>query len=138
MKDIQNQLKMHEGFRKYPYRDSEGYMTIGYGWNLEAKGLPRDIALILLKREIKRIKKELDRYDWYLALSPVRRKVIIDMSYNLGVDGMLGFKKMVAAIKEKDYEKAADEMLDSLWADQVGERADRLAKMMRTNKDYKE
>jgi lysozyme len=57
---------------------------------------------------------------------------MINMAFNLGFAGMMKFKKMIAAIEKKDFEQAATEMLNSRWADQVGERADRLAKMMFT------
>lgn len=80
--------------------------------------------------------EDLKEYYWFTTLDDIRQKVVIDMAFNLGVNGVLSFKNMIQALKEKDYDKAAEEMLDSLWAEQVGNRADRLAKMMRTDEDY--
>lgn len=127
------QLKDHEGFRKYPYEDSEGILTIGYGWNLEANGLPKDMCEELLEQKIHDINVQLKEVEWYNKLSPIRKRVIIDMAYNLGIGGLLEFKKMIQAIKEDDYQTASLEMLDSKWARQVHGRADRLARMMKTN-----
>ncbi|MGM0411280.1 MAG: glycoside hydrolase family protein [Bacillota bacterium] len=136
MKSIVEQLELHEGFRSDPYKDTEGYLTIGYGRNLDAKGISREEAAHLLENDIKEVVKDLKKHYWFTTLDKIRQKVIIDMAFNLGVNGLLSFKKMIQALKEKNYDKTADEMLDSLWAEQVGNRADRLARMMRTGEDY--
>jgi lysozyme len=62
-----------------------------------------------------------------------RQAVILDMAYNLGISGVLMFKKMWAEIGRAYFRAAADEMLDSKWAKQVGDRADRLASIMATD-----
>lgn len=64
-------------------------------------------------------------------LGPTRQDVLINMAYNLGIAGFLKFEKMLQAVKERDYQKAADEMVDSIWSGQVGKRADQLAYFMR-------
>ena len=132
------QLKLHEGLRLKPYRDSVGKLTIGIGRNLDDKGITREEARTMCMNDIEEVRRQLHLYDWFVDLSEIRKKVIIDMAFNMGIYGMLTFKKMITAIKNKDYNLAADEMLDSKWAGQVGQRARRLAKMMRTNEDYKE
>ena len=72
-----------------------------------------------------------EEFKWFHALDEVRQRVIINMVFNLGYAGVCKFKKMIAAIEDKNYTKASDEMVNSRWYDQVGERAQRLCYMMR-------
>ena len=136
MKSIEEQLILHEGLELKPYRCSAGKLTIGVGRNLEDKGISRGEALFLLRNDIKEVEQALSRYRWYMQLDPVRKKAIVDMAFNLGVSGLLQFQRMIAALEQGDYNAAAFEMLDSRWARQVGRRALRLEKMMRTGEDY--
>ena len=136
MKSIEEQLILHEGLRLKPYRCTAGKLTIGVGRNLEDKGLSKEEALFLLRNDIREITEQLERLGWYRALDPIRQKVIIDMAFNLGLSGLLSFKRMIQALNCYDYNTAADEMVNSLWYRQVGKRAERLVKMMRTGEDY--
>lgn len=136
MKSIEEQLILHEGLRLKPYRDTVGKLTIGVGRNLEDKGLTKDEALFLLRNDIAEVTEALSKYEWYNRLDPVRQKVIIDMAFNLGLAGLLGFKKMIAALEQGDYYQAYVEMVNSRWFSQVRTRAVRLAEMMRTGEDY--
>jgi len=136
MHSIIEQLKKHEGFKSKPYKDTEGFLTIGYGWNLDVNGLPEDICETLLRRKTEEIYKILNKYDVFKKLDNVRKKVLLDMAYNLGINSLFKFEKMFNALEEDDYEKAAEEMRDSKWAKQVKTRADRLIKMMKTGEDY--
>lgn len=136
LKKIEEQLILHEGLRLKPYKCPAGYLTIGVGRNLETKGISREEALFLLRNDIKEIERALSKYDWYMKLDPIRQKVLIDMCFNLGLAGLLQFRRMITALISGDYETAADEMLASKWAKQVGARAQRLARMMRTGQDY--
>lgn len=136
MKSIKEQLILHEDLKLKPYEDSEGYITIGVGHNLDAQGVKRELVMKWLDEDVKEVVDELEQYDWFHKLDIVRQKVIIDMGFNLGVPGLLEFKKMIQAIKEDDYERAVAEMKDSKWHDQVKDRASRLEKMMRTGEDY--
>jgi len=138
MAHITEQLILHEGLRLKPYRDTVGKLTIGVGRNLDDVGISRDEAEYLLRNDIAKVMASLSKFDWFNSLDFVRRKVIIDMAFNLGLGGLLLFKNMISAIKEQDYKRAAAEMLDSKWAQQVKTRADRLALMMETGKDYDE
>jgi len=135
MHSIIEQLKLHEGFRSKPYKDTEGYLTIGFGRNLDAKGISKEEGEYLLMNDLDEAFELLFDKPYFNKLSEVRKKVLLDMAYNLG-SKFFQFKKMIAALKEDNYDKAADEMLDSLWAEQVGKRAKRLALMMRTGEDY--
>lgn len=125
-------LERHEGRRQFPYRDSVGKLTIGVGFNLDDVGLhPEEIDFILSNRiELVRTRL-LQVLPEYRDMSAIRRMVLIDMVFNLGLTRFLKFKRMLAAIALHDYNLAAEEMLDSKWATQVGGRARRLAEMMR-------
>lgn len=121
----------HEGLRLKPYRCPSGKLTIGIGRNLEDVGITKAEAMFLLANDIKRVSAELNAFDWFKGLDPVRQLVLMDMCFNLGLSNLLKFKKMISALERGDYDKAHVEMLDSLWATQVGSRAWKLAKMMK-------
>lgn len=127
-------LTLHEGVRRFPYRDSVGKLTIGIGFNLDDEGLyPEEMEFILENRLNKVYSLAIKEFDSFRQLGFVRQMVIVDMLYNMGPSRVKGFKRMWAAIDKKDYQLAAKEMLDSKWARQVHGRADRLALMMETN-----
>ena len=126
-------LIKEEGMRLKPYRCSKGKLTIGVGRNLDDKGLSNEEALFLLQNDIQEaitsLKKE---FPFFQSLSMDRQIVLIDMCFNLGINRLKGFKKMIKAIEEKDYSLASKEMLSSLWAKQVGARSKDLAHLMET------
>lgn len=124
-----------EDLRLKPYRDTVGKLTIGYGRNLDDKGISVDEAAYFLDDDIPYHTKELENFPFFNGLDDARKIVLADMSFNLGFKRLSGFRKMLAAVANKDYETAANEMLDSTWATQVGERAERLAEMMRTGEN---
>lgn len=138
------QLRLHEGERRKPYRDTVGKLTIGIGRNLDDKGLRRDEIEYLLANDIADARADLDRYlPWWRGLDPVRQRVLIDMMFNMGAGspsrgGLLSFVNTLSEIRRGNYAFAADMMLASKWAGQVGRRAVRLATMMRTGLDYSE
>jgi len=123
-------IKRHEGLRLKPYDDSVGVLTIGYGYNLE-KGISQNIADQLFKESMEEVYAEALTFPWYTNLSPVRRAVVENMLFNLGKTRFLKFKKFIGYMESGDYFLAADEMLDSKWARQVGYRARELSEMMR-------
>ena len=127
-------LKLHEGYRQYPYTDSLGIVTIGYGRNLESRGLTESEATYLLEQDVDQAEEYLHKgYDYYYELSGERKAVMIDMMVNLGATRLRSFRKMHEALEDQDYEVAALEMLDSKWARQVGTRAITLSKIMQSN-----
>ena len=138
MKDlVKTMLVVDEGLRLKPYRDTVGKLTIGVGRNLDDVGISEDEAFYLLENDIqKAIQDATDIFGTsvWLSLDEIRQAVIIDMLFNLGKPRFLTFRKFIQAVKEKDFERAAKEMLDSRWARQVKKRAKRLAYMMRTGK----
>lgn len=130
--ELREQLIIDEGLRLKPYKDSVGKLTIGVGRNLDDRGISMHEAMFLLDNDIEAVEDDLDqRLPWWRGLSDARQLVIANMCFNLGICRLLGFKNTLAAIKSGDYAAAADGMLASKWAGQVGKRAHRLAKMMR-------
>jgi lysozyme len=129
---LRAQLIRHEGLRLRPYIDTVGKTTIGVGRNLDDRGISESEALFLLDNDIDMSIDELRaRFEWFDELSEVRQRVLVDMTVNLGMPKLLGFKRTLAAIKRGDYVAAAAGMMASRWATQVGRRAHRLAAMMR-------
>ena len=126
-------LVRHEGLRRLAYEDSVGVLTIGVGRNIEEVGLSDDEIYYLLKNDIRRCETELDNsFRWYKDLDQVRQEAMINLCFNLGITRLRKFKLALRAMEAKDYEDAADEFLDSLWATQVGQRAVEVAEMIRT------
>jgi lysozyme len=126
-------LKLHEGLRLKPYKDTVGKLTIGYGRNLTDRGLTEVEAEFLLDNDIKGHSEELVKaLPWLVDLDPARQAVLVDMAFNLGVPGLLKFKNTLRAVREGRFEDAAKGMLASKWARQVKGRAVRLAQVMKT------
>jgi lysozyme len=107
---------------------------LGVGRNLDDVGISENEALILLANDIKRCQTEASKFAWFNALSEVRQDVILSMLFNLGLPRFKGFRKMIAALARRDYVEAADQMLESQWAEQVGDRVLTLSRMMESNK----
>lgn len=135
---LEQQLRRDEGEKLYAYSDHLGYLTIGVGRLIDKRkggGISKEESAILLANDIRRKTSELvERLPWVKQLSPARRGVLINMAFQMGVDGLLGFKNTLQMIKEGRYEEASRAMLNSLWAQQTPERAVRLARQMATDK----
>lgn len=130
------QLRMHEGVEKFPYKCTAGYLTIGVGRNIEERGLLDDEIDFLLDNDIEVVLNEVSvTFDWFFNLTEVRQRVVADMIFNLGLPRFKQFKNMIAALEEGDWSEAANQMMDSKWAKQVGARAERLRDMMETDED---
>jgi lysozyme len=124
-------LLAEEGYRKFPYKDSEGILTIGIGRNIQDKGVSRIEANYLLKNDILDAQDDLIRViDNFDQLPEYVQIVLLDMAFNMGIVKLLDFEKMLHAVENKDFKNAAFEMMNSKWATQVGYRAKNLAKMM--------
>ena len=129
-------IKQHEGTKKVgnrhiPYKCSAGKLTIGYGRNLE-KGISEAAALFLFREDMEEIRAQCITLSYYPQLGIVRQAVIENMVYNLGFTVFNTFVRTNKAIAEGRYEDAAQYMLESKWATQVGKRAVVLSNMMRT------
>jgi len=110
---------------------------VGVGRNLEDLGLTDGEINFLLRNDLTRVQSELlNAVPCYHRLSEVRQCVLMDMCFNLGINRFMQFKMMLTALEMGEYKEAANEMLDSRWAKQVGQRANRLANMMATDEWY--
>lgn len=128
---LKNILVRHEGLRLKPYKDTVGKLTIGVGRNLDDVGISEDEAMYMLDNDVDRVLVECRReWPWFDGLNETRRIVLASMVFNMGLPRVRGFKKALAAMEAGDWKAAADEMLDSRWAVQVGRRATELAQMM--------
>ena len=129
---LAKELTNDEGIRSKVYVDTVGKKTIGVGRNLDDVGLSDDEIQFLLKNDISRVLDELDRaLPWFRIMSDNRQRVLANMSFNLGLPTLLQFKATLAAMQAGRYDDAAAGMMDSKWSSQVGQRAVRLAQMMR-------
>ncbi len=124
-------LHSEEGFRSKPYRCSEGKLTIGIGWNLDA-GISWEEAVLVLRLQVQRIRSSLKtRLPWFVDLNEARQAALVSMAFQIGASGLLAFKKTLELIKQGNYQTASREMLNSKWAQQTPGRAQRTAYMMR-------
>lgn len=149
---LRNELIRDEGLQLKAYRCTAGSLTIGVGRNLDSVGIiaeetmsmkitksgvlkygiTREQALKMLDYDIERFIAALDRrMPWWREMSPIRQRVVVNMTFNLGITGLLKFKNTLKAMREGRYEAAAQGMEKSLWYRQVGDRAKRLVSMMR-------
>lgn len=134
--DLNAELVKHqrwaEDVRPFPYEDSVGKLTIGVGRNLDDRGLSAEEINFLHQNDLDIIWEEASGLPWFAGLDDVRKLVVLDMIFNLGLSRFLGFVKTVEAIVHKDYNRAAREMIDSKWFRQTGRRAKRLVRAMNT------
>ena len=121
----------HEGLRLKPYVDSLGHPTIGVGHKIERITYAK--AMELLQQDVNIAIKGAMKFRWFDQLSPVRKDVIVSMIFNMGLGRFKTFKRMIGALRQGYFATASDELLDSLYHVQVGERAEELAEMLLTN-----
>lgn len=130
---MKSSIRRHEGFRKLPYTDTTGNLTIGYGRNLSSVGISQSEAEILLSDDITNATMELYKFlPLSRDLDDVRKAVLIEFTFNLGIAKVMQFRGMIKALTDKNYVNAAQHMRDSLWAKQVGNRAQDMAHSMET------
>lgn len=128
-------VKREEGCRLKPYRCTAGRLTIGYGRNLDDKGISSDEAAFLLTNDLSECERDCASIfgcQKWLALNEVRRAVLISMRFQLGASGFRQFTGTIGAVKGQRFSEAADHMMESLWSEQTPARALRAAEMMRT------
>lgn len=129
---LKAQLKADEGLKLMPYKDTVGKLTIGVGRNLDDVGISDSEADFLLMSDVGRAMGGLDHFmPWWRQQTEERQMVLVNMAFNIGVQGLLGFHIMLGKMQSGDFGGAAEAMLESKWAGQVGARAQRLAAMMK-------
>lgn len=133
--ELTAQLRRDEGEKLHAYQDHLGYWTIGVGRLIDPRkggGISRAESAMLLANDIDQTMRELLRREpWIGTLSLPRQGVLINMAFQMGVDGLLKFKNTLKMIEQGEYEKASEAMLQSLWAQQTPNRAYRLSRQMR-------
>ena len=132
------ELKQDEGFVGNAYQDSEGYLTIGYGRLIDkrkAGGISEAEADVLLENDIvireNLLRKSIKFWD---QLSDARQRALLNMSFQMGVNGLLGFGRTMLLLGASRFEEAAAEALRSEWATKYPLRAKRVTEMIRTGK----
>jgi lysozyme len=130
---LEQRLLRHEGIRLRAYKDSIGKLTIGVGRCLETKGISEDEAMYMLKNDIDPVKEGVAQaFPWILGLDDARKDVLYEMAFQLGVNGLSGFKAMLVAVRDKDWPSASKSMLQSAWHTQTPNRCEELAEIMLT------
>jgi lysozyme len=129
---LRTELTRDEAEKLMPYTDTVGKLTIGVGRNLSDRGISHDESQYLLSNDIRLVESDLNQnLPWWINLTDARQRVLANMCFNLGINRLLGFKNTLEFIRTEQWGKAADGMLQSTWAKQVGQRAVRLSEMMR-------
>lgn len=119
---LKESVQKYEGFSSKPYVCPRGKLTIGYGLNLYDRGISEVEAFMLMSNDLSEINVILEKkLDFYKYLTDARQNVLIEMAYMMGVDKLLTFKNTLEYLKNKDYEKASEEMLNSKWHRQLVE-----------------
>jgi len=130
------QIKRHEGLVLHAYKDSLGYLTIGYGRLIDkAKhgGISEAEAEYLLQNDVSIVLSALHRNIMFFdRLCAPRQAVLVNMAFQMGINGLQKFKKTLSLVEMGDYDSAADNMMKSLWAKQTPNRAAEMAEQMRS------
>jgi len=133
---IKSTLTKHEGLKLDMYKCSAGVWTIGVGHNLEDKGISKRVAAMLLEDDINDALVDLERnIIYFYDLPEAAQEALVNLAFNMGIPRLMQFKKTLAYLRSGDYKKAADELLDSRYASQVGYRALEVAQMIRSCED---
>jgi lysozyme len=120
-----------EGFSATVYKDIFGHATVGYGFNTDA-GITRYAAGALLEAQLSESRSSIHLLPWYQACDPPRQDVLVELTFNMGLQKLLGFHHMLAALSVKDWDTAADELQHSAWFAEVGTRAPPLVAIIRS------
>lgn len=133
---IIDQLRRDEGEVLSVYECSEGYATIGVGRLIDARkngGISREESAYLLNNDLQRIDAALrSRFSWFSGLDEARQGALVNMAFQMGVEGLAGFPNMLACVRLGRYAEAAEHALDSKWARQTPARARRVARQIET------
>ena len=132
MQDIINSIKAHEGYEPMVYQCTEDHDTIGIGFKVADLKLSEKVCDLILEEKLNELIPQIERkLSWFRYAQDEVKLVIVNMSYQMGLSGVLKFKRTLIALEMKKWDTAADEMLDSLWARQTSRRANELADLIR-------
>lgn len=137
MKIAKTLIDENEGNVLTVYRCPAGKLTIGRGRNLEDRGITHEESDYLLRNDVAEAHSRLSsEFAFYKGLSEIRQAVLIDMYHNLGLTGLLGFRKMLTALRNGDWHEAAEQVRQSRYWSQVGVRAMRNYCMLKFDRYY--
>lgn len=136
MDNIKAWIKHHETFNPYPMLNDNKNVIIGFGHNLDAKGISYEMANFIFEKDFQECLDDLEHFKWYKNQPINVKHALINMCFSLGVTGLIGFKKMISYLLVNDYANAALEILDSNWAISNSARAKDVALMMRQGQSY--
>jgi lysozyme len=130
MRTLIDSIKHHEGYVGTVYKDTLGFDTIGFGTKIP---LSKSESEMILEHRLSNMIEELKlKEPFFKELPDEAKDVISEMAYQMGVNGVLNFKKMWSALKDGNYEEAGAQMLNSVWRTQTKTRAENLAQRMET------
>ncbi len=133
---LRAELVRDEGDRLDVYDDGKGHLTVGVGHNLSAHGISLPVRDLMFAEDLARaIHDATTQWPWFAELDEVRQRVLLNLIFNIGFAGVATFHRMILAILVGNYDEAANQMLASDWAGEVGQRAIRLAHLMVTGCD---
>ena len=122
--------KVNEGFRPQKYTDTRGFLTIGYGFNVDA-GISEFSAATLLESQLAEAEADVSNFDWYASVDGVRKSVLVELCFNMGIHKLQKFKLMLAACASQNWTEAANQLQSSAWFTQVGHRGPQLVRLLR-------
>ena len=129
---VTNGLKYDEGFRQFPYKCTANKLTIGYGRNIEEVGITEEEAKFLLFNDVNAVLEDLRTiFDCFDSYPENIQYVLMNMRFQLGSGTFRRFRNMIAAVKEQNWQRMIDEMMDSRWYRQTTKRAARLIAIIR-------
>ena len=131
--ELHTRTKQAEAFRSAVYQDSLGYWTIGFGRMVDVRlggGITLAEAELLFAHDMEKAERFCERFPWFAAMDGIRQQVIVELAFNMS-HRLLGFVQMLRACAAKDYDRAAQELEDSKWFQQVGHRGPRLVAQLR-------
>ncbi len=134
---LQDMIVRHEGNILHAYQDHLGYWTIGVGRLIDERkggGISQEEARYLLENDLRKCRMDLSHEifdDEWVRITAERQNALIDMRFQLGPGGFRSFSNMIQAIKDDDWDRVADEALNSKYAEQTPERAKEIATMFR-------
>lgn len=141
MKDLENiflkktsyKISLDEGFRGNIYIDHKGFKTIGFGFNLDTNYLPEEVGRFWLQTIVNKIESDLSgHFIFWHYLNDASKYVLINMTYQLGLNGLLKFKNFLDSLADKNIDKAALDLKDSQWYRDFTSRATRLINILKS------
>lgn len=136
MSRLRDDIIRDEGFVPHAYQDHLGFWTIGYGFLIDQRrggAIPSPVAEFWLDHELaERRRRLLQSLPWLADEPEPIQRALQNMAYQLGINGLLNFRRMLAAVQAGNYAEAAREALNSNWARQTPNRANRIAQLIRT------